>query len=126
VLAGDDPGRDFGCGYIRYPLRFWKVFTCLTVDPQSPLGVYAFVLDQSGPVKRLGIEAFEVGRFRPYQVTLQEITGLTGIVFDKVLLDAEVLTGHTERVEILDLADVRLRRDGARKAGERPPVAKPG
>ncbi len=113
VLAENDPSQDYGYGLIQYPLRFWKVITCAEeVGGKPSLLAYGFLLDQSGPVKRFGIEAMEFGRFRAFQVALTTITGLTGVAFDKLLLAADVLAGQDaadERIPLEKFEQVRHR-----------------
>lgn len=109
VLDKDDPAADFGSGPIQYPLRFWKV-VCV-VEPKETSGAtenklqaFGFVLSQKPVVDRFGIEAFGPGRFKRYQVSLGEITRLTGVVFDQALHEADALKGATtgRRIARLD------------------------
>lgn len=90
VLAGDDRTEDFGRGEVQYPLRFWKV-VCIADDDGSGarLKAFGFLLDQTSVVERFGIERFDPGRFRRYQVPLARIQEEAGVVFDPVLLAAD-------------------------------------
>lgn len=126
ILAGpvlnneQDPRRDFGAGLVQYPLRFWKVI-CVAepnADGDLELQVYGFMLDQTNVVRRFGIEVFRPGRFAGYQMSLAEITKETGVVFDRVLHDADAMKGETNRIAV-DAAE-KLRRAGA----PRPPAKK--
>lgn len=95
ILDKNDPEVDFGSGEIKYPLRFWKV-VCIA-DPLEEGGapvlqVYGFLLDQTEVVEQFGIEAFRPGRFEKYRKPLSEIAKAAGIVFDDILLAAEVTT----------------------------------
>lgn len=122
ILAGPvldnqkDPRRDFGLGPVRYPLKFWKVI-CVAepnADGDLDLQVYGFMLDQATVVRRFGIEVFRPGRFAGYQVSLAEITRETGVIFDRILHDADAMKGETERM-LIDAAE-KLRRAGAAAA----------
>ena len=111
VLDGDDPEQDYGYGIIQYPLKFWKVIAGVSED-DGQLVAYGFVLDQSAQVKRYGIEGMNVGKFSRNQVALTEIASMTGVVFPKELLDADVLksdNGERVSIEVRDLSDVRIR-----------------
>ncbi|SDQ86195.1 DNA/RNA non-specific endonuclease [Microbacterium sp. cf332] len=76
VLASDDPPYRG----IQVPLQFWKV-----VAWQSPRGLQAtgFLLDQSELVDvRTGlVEAPPLGGFKTFQVTVAEVSGLSGVDF---------------------------------------------
>ncbi len=82
---------------IKYPLKFWKV----AVARARPRGATAdqlfaagFVLDQADVIAQFGIEAaVEVpfGAFKTYQVPIEEIERLTGLVFDAKLHAADPL-----------------------------------
>lgn len=103
VLSSRDPSKDFGFGKIKYPLRFWKVIA-VPIDRggQRELGVFGFLLSQRDVVDQFGIEAFRPGKFKKYQVSLKKITELTGVEFDAVLHDADMLAGAPDKVPIVD------------------------
>lgn len=103
VLADDDPEV---LGF-QIPMKFWKVL-CARVD--GSLQVYGFVLDQRPVVDRFGFgieaEALDFSAFKEEQTSLQTIEGLTGVAFDRVLHDADVMAGDSPR-EIRRREDVR-------------------
>jgi endonuclease G, mitochondrial len=87
--------HDWGGGTVQIPLEFWKVIV-VSEDDGSEYGAlrtYGFMLEQASTIKKNGLEAFEAGVFETYQRSLQEISKATGVVFDKVLLQADVLVG---------------------------------
>ena len=87
--------HDWGGGTVQIPLEFWKVIV-VSEDDGSKYGAlraYGFMLEQSSTIKKNGLEAFEAGVFETYQRSLQEISKATGVVFDKVVLQADVLVG---------------------------------
>jgi endonuclease G len=103
VLSSRDPSKDFGFGKIKYPLRFWKVIAvAVTRNGHRELGVFGFLLSQRDVVKKFGIETFQPGKFKKYQVSLKKITELTGVVFDPVLHNADVMAGQPDKVPIVD------------------------
>ncbi len=90
MLLADDPTANFGTGSIQYPVKFWKVVAVSVSDPQGgrSLRTYGFILSQADVVDKFGIE-FAVGQYGRYQQPLAEIAIQAGIVFDKLLLDAD-------------------------------------
>jgi endonuclease G len=91
ILAADDPKADFGLGPVQYPIKFWKIVAVAVPGAQGgkELQVFGFVLSQKDVVDDFGIEAFRPGRFAQYQVSLPEITDLTGVTFAQMLHDAD-------------------------------------
>lgn len=113
VLAGpildneSDPVADFGLGPIQYPLRFWKI-VCIADDDggDAKLKVFGFIFTQKPVVTRFGIERFDPGIFKRYQVSLRTIEDDAGLVFDKALHARDVMSGEqTEGIEVA--ADIR-------------------
>lgn len=100
IIAGpifdkDDPSADFGRGYIQYPIRFFKIISVVEgsgVDLK--LKVFGFIFSQKDVVEQFGIESFDAGRFKQYQVPLSQIEGSTGLVFDQVLHEADLMNGR--------------------------------
>lgn len=71
---------------IKYPLRFWKIATALSLDSKGKEKLFAaaFLLDQSEVIEKYGIEAtVEVPftAFKTFQVPIAEIERLTGLAF---------------------------------------------
>jgi endonuclease G len=87
-----DPSADFGSGDIQYPLMFWKVVAVIDGEPSAEnLQVFGFVFDQSDVVERFGIEArFAPDKIRQYQVSLGQITRMTGVIFAHILYGRDV------------------------------------
>ncbi len=103
VLSRQDPLHDFGLGEIKYPLRFWKVVAvAVTRNGNRELGAFGFLLSQRDVVKKFGIETFQPGKFKKYQVSLQKITASTGVEFDAVLHAADVLANEPDKIQIVD------------------------
>lgn len=93
VLANNDPGKDYGQGYIQYPVKFWKIIA--GVD-SGDLIVFAFMFDQGEVIRRFGLEdRFDSGRFSRRQVTVDFVQQVTGVHFPQNLIDADVLAGTT-------------------------------
>jgi endonuclease G, mitochondrial len=89
ILAKSDPSRDYGKGPIAYPVKFWKVIAVVNgTGSKRKLKTYGFVFNQMDVVTAFGIE-FTPGRFARHQKKLSQITELSGVVFDKTLLDAD-------------------------------------
>ncbi|GMA41453.1 DNA/RNA non-specific endonuclease [Mobilicoccus caccae] len=78
ILAEDD--REYRG--VRIPREFWKVIAFVEADE---LKARAFLLTQR--LDRL--QAFELGEFRTYQVTLELLADRSGLVFPETLTDAE-------------------------------------
>jgi endonuclease G len=94
VLEAKDPSADFGAGRIQYPLRFWKVIAVLvSKNGTKKLRVFGFVLSQRTVVRKFGIEVFRAGRFQKYQMSLAEISKLSGVTFAKSLHKADTMQG---------------------------------
>jgi endonuclease G len=91
VLDPNDPEIDFGDGSIQYPLRFWKVIVGVSSKANKTLEAYGFVLDQTDVVDEFGLEKMDFGEFKKEQKSLKVITKMTGVVFPKIVLDADVL-----------------------------------
>ncbi|HZI17757.1 MAG TPA: DNA/RNA non-specific endonuclease [Pyrinomonadaceae bacterium] len=116
VLDPNDPEINFGDGNIQYPLRFWKVIVGVSSkSAPKTLEAYGFVLDQSDVVNEYGLEKMDFGDFRREQKSLRAITKMTGVVFPKVVLDADVLgrpgpdgaenfRGEVERPESINIS----------------------
>jgi endonuclease G len=107
----DDPEEDFGRGIIQYPVKFWKVL--VVIDKHEGPLAYGFVLDQSAAISRFGLEAIDFRKFKSQQKTLKQITALTGVIFDNVLYDVDVLKNNTyvdanESLRIGSLSDIQL------------------
>jgi endonuclease G len=92
----NDPVATFNEVQIQYPLKFWKIVVANDAD-QGPVS-YGFILDQSNVVNKFGLETLDFSRFKKYQVTIQKITELTGVVFDSKLYDTDILK-NTEAFE---------------------------
>jgi endonuclease G len=103
----NDPEVAYEQGTVQYPLRFWKVI--IVVGDHGALQAYGFILDQTAAVKRFGIEAMDFRAFKRWQVSLDDISRETAVVFPDELRNADVLarTGGA-RVEIRHESDVRL------------------
>ncbi len=92
----NDPVATFNEVQIQYPLKFWKIVVANDAD-EGPVS-YGFILDQSNVVNKFGLETLDFSRFKKYQVTIQKITELTGVVFDRKLYDTDILR-NTEAFE---------------------------
>lgn len=95
VLDNDnDPVEDFGFGEIQYPLKFWKVVVVL--DESSKLNSFGFLLDQTKVVKEygLGLERLDFKLFKKQQLSVKEITKLSGVKFDKQVTDSDILKNN--------------------------------
>lgn len=125
VLDPNDPEVDFGRGGIKYPLQFWKVIVGVSSKAGAKsLEAYGFVLDQTDVVDESGLEKMDFGNFRREQKPLKDITRMTGVVFPKVVLDADVLGGSApdgeedfrggadrlESITISKLSDIKFHR----------------
>ena len=84
----NDDIYDWGLGDVQIPMKFWKVVTLLEDDH---LTAYGFVLDQTQAFEDLGFERLDFGRFKTFQKPLADISELSGVEFDQVLLTADVL-----------------------------------
>lgn len=105
VLAADDPDALD----IQYPLKFWKVIASVE---DGALSAYGFVLDQGPVIDKHGLgleEKLDFVEFSEQQCSLHSIEALTGVAFDHVLHEADVMGGE-EAVEIKTAADTRRRR----------------
>lgn len=113
VLDPNDPEKTYPRGTLQVPMRFWKVVACISEDSGSrELLAYGFVFDQSTPIRTKGYEAMDMSDYEVHQRSLEAITAISGVVFPKVLLRADVLrdTPGEERLLIRGQADVRLRK----------------
>ena len=119
ILAGPilnnakDINHDFGGGMMRVPVRFWKILLVTenanTAHPK--LRAYGFVLDQRPAIKKFGLEKFSPGEMETFQVAIEAITDDSGVVFPKVVRDADAMAGapdEASRVRIDSLEKVRL------------------
>jgi endonuclease G, mitochondrial len=107
VLAKDDPSADFGAGPVQYPLLFWKVVAVpMTERGKRVLRCFGFMLSQKAVVEQFGIERFDPGRFKGYQVALREIERLAGVVFEASLHRADPLAKARAPRRITKLAQV--------------------
>lgn len=91
VLARNDRlSEAYRSGKVKYPSRFWKVVCVAEPDGNggAELRAYGFVLSQADVVNKFGIE-FDVGQYQRYQKSLAEISRISGVVFDDVLLAAD-------------------------------------
>ncbi|MGE5378735.1 MAG: DNA/RNA non-specific endonuclease, partial [Bacteroidota bacterium] len=90
-------------GKVFIPYKFWKV----VVVPEStarnaPLLAYGFLFDQSDVIQKYGLdiqEALELPDFKRQQVTIEEISTLSGVVFDKKVRDADQHPGAKKSTE---------------------------
>jgi endonuclease G len=109
----NDLRHDFGGGEIQIPTRFWKVIFA-TEDAgtdAATLRAYGFILDQQEAIDEFGLEAFSAGKFKVYQLALDDISQASGVTFAKEVLDADALQGaphETRRRLIESLADVAM------------------
>ena len=108
----NDIDHDFGAGMVKIPRRFWKVLLVAEdADSNPTLRAYAFLLDQSDALDEFGIENFSAGSFNVYQVTLEDLSTDTGVVFAQAVLEADSMKGvpqEARRRPIESLEDVRL------------------
>lgn len=91
VLAKNDRhSEEYRSGKVKYPTRFWKVVFVAEPDDQggASLRGYGFVLSQADVVRKFGIE-FDPAQYGRFQKPLAEISDITGVVFDDVLLAAD-------------------------------------
>ncbi|PXA83602.1 endonuclease [Nostoc sp. 3335mG] len=97
ILAADDPKVDLGAGALQLPIDFWKVVVVADHDAggASTLRAYGFILSQKDVVDRFGIE-FAPGQYARYAKPLAEIAQRAGLVFDPILLQAEVADGFSD------------------------------
>ena len=112
VLDPDDPEKAYPRGTLQVPMRFWKVVACVSEDSGDPeLLAYGLVFDQSEPIRNKGYERMDMSDYEINQRSLAFITEISGVVFPKVLMDADVLKGARgeERITIKSKGDVRLR-----------------
>jgi len=98
---------------MRVPVRFWKILLVTenanTAHPK--LRAYGFVLDQRPAIKKFGLEKFSPGEMETFQVAIEAITDDSGVVFPKVVRDADAMAGapdEASRVRIDSLEKVRL------------------
>ncbi len=96
ILNETDPTKDFGLGEIQYPLKFWKVV--VVADEDDGLLAYGFVLDQTKVVTDFGLgfadEKLLFKNFKKEQMPIKEITKLSGVEFDDIILNADVLKNN--------------------------------
>jgi endonuclease G len=86
VLSPDDDSYNWGRGWIRMPMRYWKI---VIASQRGELGAYGFILSQARAFKDLGFERLDFGRFAGRQVAITEIQSATGVDFAQVVLDAD-------------------------------------
>lgn len=90
VLDDADPKVEYNGKTIQYPVKFWKLIVVNTEE--QGLTSFAFILDQSDVIDRFGLEAIpDFSDFKAQQVTVQELTNETNVIFDKQLYDTDVL-----------------------------------
>lgn len=92
VLSSQLSVSDWGKGQVAIPNQFWKVIVVPDSRAARPvLKAYGYLFDQEPAVKRFGLRAeqIELPDFKKHRASLAEISELTGMVFDKVILDAE-------------------------------------
>lgn len=96
VLSPDDPSYDFGHGEVLVPTDFWKVVVVADRSTTTPtLRAFGFILSQKDLIDEFGIE-FAPGRFAKFIKPLSEISAKTGVLFDKMLLDADQSNGFVD------------------------------
>lgn len=92
---------------IKYPLKFFKVFAIRSRSEGNL--VYAFLLDQADKIKETGLmkkkkleglPRFEE-KVQALQVSLKKIEELSGVLFDKLLHDADVKRGDDSEIDII-------------------------
>ena len=97
VLRTNDDAEDFGLGSIQYPNLYWKII--LVNEAEQGLVAYGFVLDQTNVVNKFGLVEEEAlldfQQFKAQQVTIQKITEMTDVIFDKKVYAADVLKSNT-------------------------------
>jgi endonuclease G len=109
----NDIRHDFGAGEVLIPTRFWKVLFVVEKATGQPsrLRAYGFVLDQQDAISEFGIEKFSAGKFKTFQVRLQDISSESGVVFSAAQRKADALVTspiEATRVAIQSFADVVL------------------
>jgi endonuclease G, mitochondrial len=94
VLAGFFAATDWGTGRVSIPKRFWKVVVLPESKSRSrKLLAYGYLFDQEPVVRHFGLdwkERLDLPQFDGKRVSLSEISGLTGVLFDAVVMAAEV------------------------------------
>jgi endonuclease G len=105
--------HDFGAGEVLVPTRFWKVLFVVEKAAGEParLRAYGFVLDQQDAIAEFGIEKFSAGKFKTFQVRLEDISTESGVVFAAAQRKADALATspvEARRVAIETLDDVVL------------------
>ncbi|HEY2435267.1 MAG TPA: DNA/RNA non-specific endonuclease [Vicinamibacterales bacterium] len=108
-----DIRHDFGGGPITVPARFWKVLmvTEEAASRKPQLRAYGFVLDQLPAIQKYGLEKFDAGSLKVYQVRLDDITKPSGVTFPKIVTAADAMAGapdEARRIVIDSLDQVRL------------------
>lgn len=91
VLAADDESHDYGFGPVQYPRKFWKVVATLSPKFPGKLFVTGFVFSQKDVLDEQGLERIDFTPWKKNRVTLKKITEMTGVVFPKVMMDADTL-----------------------------------
>lgn len=77
VLRADDPSyRD-----IRLPREYWKVVVLVNSDT-GELSATGYMLSQAKMIRRM--EEFVYGKFRTYQVSIEQIEQTTGLTFGEL------------------------------------------
>lgn len=124
ILDEHDLKHDFGSGPVKVPRRFWKI-VLVTEEAASAapkLRAYGFILDQSEAITKFGIEAFGLGEFDTYQVTLATITDESGVTFDPLVMAADTLStvpNERKAIRLESLKDLHVPPPGvARKAAQ--------
>lgn len=109
VLDDDDPEYLD----IQYPLQFWKVFAINSASAGKL--VYGFLLSQKDKIDENGLAREGRPRFnrkvQAMQVSLSRIESLTGVQFDIILHEADVMAGNGGNEELRDdISNFRIAR----------------
>jgi len=108
-----DIRHDFGGGPLTVPARFWKVLM-VTEDAagRTPrLRAYGFILDQLPAIQKYGLEKFDAGSLKVFQVKLADIVKASGVTLPKAVARADAMAGapdETSRILIDSLDRVRI------------------
>lgn len=90
VLDPDDDEWTWGVGYIKIPMKFWKIVIAIE---SGQLHAYGFVLDQTKAFKDLGFERLRFDMFEDYTMAIEEIATMTGVEFPAEVAAADSNTG---------------------------------
>jgi endonuclease G len=108
-----DIKHDFGGGPLTVPVRFWKVLmvTEEAASKQPSLRAYGFILDQLPAIQKYGLEKFDAGGLKVYQVKLGDITKPSGVSLAKIVVTADAMAGapdEARRIVIDSLDKIRI------------------